>query len=159
MLNWFKRKTADRTPGAQTVKRQGDEHVKAGRYADAERCYREVSESDVQYPDALVMLGFVLREQGRTNEAREILERAVRIADASADAHYLLGSVLAADEKALALASCKRALTLNPGMVVAQQCLSRLWLDTEQFEQAEASYRREIELTPEHFGPYHMLGC
>ena len=31
-------------------------------------------------------------------------------------------------------------------------------LDTEQFEQAEASYRREIELTPEHFGPYHQLG-
>jgi len=31
-------------------------------------------------------------------------------------------------------------------------------LDTEQLEQAEASYRREIELTPQHFGPHHQLG-
>ena len=31
-------------------------------------------------------------------------------------------------------------------------------LDTGQLEQAEASYRREIELTPQHFGPYHQLG-
>jgi tetratricopeptide (TPR) repeat protein len=65
---------------------------------------------------------------------------------------------LRSDEKSLAIASCKRALALNPDMVAAQQSLSRILLDTEQFEQAEASYRREIELTPEHFGPYHQLG-
>ncbi len=58
----------------------------------------------------------------------------------------------------MAIASCKRALALNPGLLTAQQSLSRLLLDTEQFEQAEASYRREIELTPAHFGPYHQLG-
>ncbi|MGH6878881.1 MAG: tetratricopeptide repeat protein [Rhizomicrobium sp.] len=212
---------------AETVKEQGDEHVRAGRYADAERCYRQVMEADVQYPGALVMLGFVLREQGHTNDAREVLERAVNIAAEDADSHYLLGSVLEAtgprdreiahlqkaidlrpdfelarrqmvvalfksgryveakelceesmaiwpdsgelhfyqsnlyvhaDEKALAIASCQRALALNPRLIAAQQSLSRLLFDTEQFEQAEASYRREIELTPEHFGPYHMLG-
>jgi Flp pilus assembly protein TadD len=62
----------------QTVKEQGDEHLKAGRYADAERSYRQVMESDAHYPAALVNLGFVLREQGRTDEARDVLERAVR---------------------------------------------------------------------------------
>ena len=36
--------------------------------------------------------------------------------------------------------------------------LSRLLFDTEQFERAEVSYRREMELTPEHFGPRHQLG-
>jgi protein O-GlcNAc transferase len=242
MLKWIKRKIANKAPDAaipvadlvppqtrhsQTVKGQGDEHVKAGRYADAERCYRQVMGSDAQYPGAVVMLGFVLREQGRTNEAREALERAVLIAPADADSHYLLGSILEAtgprdaeishlqkavdlrpnfelarrqlivallksdrfteatvlcdegiatlpnsaelhfyrsnlylhaDEKALAIASCKRALSLNPEFIVAQQSLSRLLLDTEQFEQAEFSYRREIELTPTHFGPFHMLG-
>ena len=242
MLKWIKNKIANKAPDAaipvadlvppqtrpsQTVKGQGDEHVKAGRYADAERCYRQVMESDAHYPGAVVMLGFVLREQGRTDEAREALERAVLIAPEDADSHYLLGSVLEAtgprnleishlqkavdlrpnfelarrqlivallksgrvadatalceasiatlpnsaelhfyrgnlhvhaDEKTLAIASCRRALSLNPEFIAAQQSLSRLLLDTEQFEQAEISYRREIELTPVHFGPYHMLG-
>ena len=242
MLKWLKKKIANKaldaaipvadpvppqTRHSQTVKGQGDEHVKAGRYADAERCYRQVMESDAHYPGAVVMLGFVLREQGRANEAREALERAVLIAPEDADGHYLLGSVLEAtgprnleishlqkavdlrpnfelarrqlivallksgrvadatalceasiatlpnsaelhfyrgnlhvhaDEKTLAIASCRRALSLNPEFIAAQQSLSRLLLDTEQFEQAEISYRREIALTPVHFGPYHMLG-
>jgi len=34
---------------------------------------------------------------------------------------------------------------------------SRLLLETEQFEQAEASYRRDIELAPGHFGPHHQF--
>jgi predicted O-linked N-acetylglucosamine transferase (SPINDLY family) len=242
MLKWIKKKIADKAPDPaipnadpaspqtrqpQTAKIQGDEHVKAGRYADAERCYRQVTESDADYPGAFVMLGFVLREQGRTDEAREVLERAVGVAAEDADGHYLLGSILEATgprdaeishlqraidlrphfelarrqliialfksgrhgeatklceesmailpdsgelhfyrsnlylhtgEKALAIASCRRALSLNPGLIGAQQSLSRILFDTEQFEQAELSYRREIELTPEHFGPYHQLG-
>jgi len=242
MLNWIKTKIAAKagdaaTPvarpaspparPARTVKEQGDEHLKAGQYADAERSYRQVMESDAQYPAALINLGFVLRAQGRTPEAREVLERAVRIAAEDADSHYLLASILEttgprdaeishlqkaialrpgfevarhqlitalfkssrfaeaterceeslailpgsaelhfyrsnlylhAGEKALAIASCKGALTLNPVLLAAQQSLSRLLLDTEQLEQAEASYRREIELTPEHFAPYHQLG-
>jgi protein O-GlcNAc transferase len=231
MLNWFKKRIAEKAPDAasrpHSLKRQGDEHAKAGRYADAERCYRQVADSDTDHPGSLVMLGFVLREQGRVEEAREVLDRAVRIADADADAHYLLGSVLEASgppgagvfhlqravelrpefefarrqlivalsqsgrsaeatqlcdaslgvlpnsselhyyrsnlhllagEKTLALAACERALTLNPAFIVAQQSLSRLLLDTEQFERAEASYRREIELSPEQAGPHHQLG-
>jgi protein O-GlcNAc transferase len=242
MLKWIKRKIAANAPDAanpiadpasqhvrqpQTIKEQGDEHLKAGRYADAERIYRQVIESDADYPAALINLGFVLREQGRTDEAREVLERAVRIAAEDADSHYLLASILEttgprdaeishlqkaidlrpdfefarrqmitalfksgrfpeamklceeslatlpdsaelhlylsnlhlhADEKVLAIASCKRALTLNPVLLAARQSLSRLLVDTEQLEQAEASYRREIELTPEHFAPCYELG-
>ena len=242
MLSWIKRKVAAKAPDAataiadppsrqvhqpQTIKEQGDDFLKAGRYAEAERCYRQVMESDANYPAAVVNLGFVLREQGRMHEAREVLERAVSIAAGDADSHYLLGSILQItgpieaevshlqkaielrpdfelarqqlittlmksgrfaeatqlceesiatfpdsaelhfyrsdlhlrlDEKDPAIASCKRALALDPAMVAAQQSLSRILLDSQQFEQAEASYRREVELTPEHFGPYHQLG-
>ena len=217
----------ERTDTRMPIKKQGDEHARAARYADAERCYRQVTESDADYPGALVMLGFVLRAQGRANEARQVLEHAVSLASEDADSHYLLASVLEgagprdaeifhlqraielrpdfefarrqliaallrADrgalatrlceeslailpnsselhlyranlyertgDKASAIASCERALALNPTFIEAQQNLSRLLFDTEQFEQAEASYRREIELTPEHFGPRHQLG-
>ena len=111
MLNWFKKKIAARTSDAaattaepiprpvskpQTVKEQGDEHLKAGRYIDAERLYRQVDESGAGYPAALINLGFVLREQGRIDEARAVLERAVLLAAEDADSHYLLASVLEA---------------------------------------------------------------
>src|ERR1700689_4356857 len=242
MLKGIRRKIADKAPDAaipvadlssrqmrqpQHVKEQGDEHVKAARHADAERCYRQVAESDAHYPGALVNLGFVLREQGRTDEAREVLERAVRIAAEDADSHYLLASILEATgprdaeishlqkaihlrpdfefarrqliialsksdrlaeaaklceestailpnsgelhfyrsnlyliagEKAQAIASWKQALVLNPGLIAAQQSLSRLLFDPEQLERAEVSYRRGIELTPGMFGPSHRLG-
>ena len=239
ILNWFKGKSADKDPEAAppptppqtrpsaTIKSQGDEHAKAGSFADAERCYRQVTESDAQYPGALVMLGFVLQAQGRLEEARNVLKHAVVVAANDADAHYLLAGILQAsgprdleishlqkavelrpnfelarrqliialvkadrradatvlceqsiaalpnsaelhffrgnlhlqmDDKRGAIASYRRALAQNPQLILAQQNLSRLSLETGQLEQAEVSYRREIELTPEHFGPYHMLG-
>ena len=242
MLKWLRNKIGREASGAaipiadlvsretrpaHASKRQGDDHAKAGHYADAEHCYRQVTESDADYPGALVMLGFVLREQGRVSEAREVLEHAVRIASEDADSHYLLGSILEAagsrdseifhlrraielrpdfelarrqliaallrsdrlaeatqlceeslailpnsselhfyrsnlyervGDKASAIASCERALALNPAFIAAQRRLSRLLFDTEQFERAEVSYRREMELTPEHFGPRHQLG-
>ncbi len=241
MLQWLKRIVATKVvvaatpvaepafpqaPQPQTIKTQGDEHVKAGRFADAERCYRQVLDSDPQYPGALVMLGFVLKQQGRTGEARDVLERAVIIAAEDADSHYLLASTLEstgprdaeithlqrsvelrpdfelarrqlivtlvksdrraeatevceegiatlpnsaemhfyrsnlhllAGDKPLAIASCQRALSLNPQLIAARQSLSRLLLETGQLELAEVSYRREIELTPEHHVPYQML--
>jgi protein O-GlcNAc transferase len=181
MLKWLKRKLdAGRTDPAspltepapplgqpsQTRKKQGAEHVQAGRYADAEQCYRQVTDSDAQYPGALIMLGFVLREQGRIDEAREVLERAVIVAPQDADSHYLLASTLeATGPRDVEIQHLRRAIELRPNfelalnqLIPAQQSLSRLLLDAGQLEQAEASYRREIELTPEHFGPHHMLG-
>src|SRR5271168_3861327 len=109
MLKWIKSKVGAKAPEAatpitdnasrqvrrpRTIKEQGDEHLKAGRYTDAESFYRQVMESDAHYPAALVNLGFVLKGQGRTDEAREALERAVRIAADDADSHYLLASIL-----------------------------------------------------------------
>jgi protein O-GlcNAc transferase len=139
MLNWIKRTIAAKSPNAaspiaapdsaqvrqpQTVKQQGDEHLKAGRYADAERCYRQVMESDGHYPAALINLGFVLREQGRTGEAREVLERAVRIAAEDPDSHYLLASILeTTGPRDAEVSHLQRAIDLRPDFELARQQL------------------------------------
>jgi protein O-GlcNAc transferase len=139
MLKWITRKIADKASDAaipaadlasqqmrhpQTVKRQGDEHTKAGRYADAERCYRQVMESDADYRGAIVMLGFVLREQGCTNEAREVLERAVRIAPDDADSHYLLGSILeSTGPREAEISHLQKAVDLRPDFEFARRQL------------------------------------
>jgi protein O-GlcNAc transferase len=139
MLNWIKRKISAKAPDAataiagatseqvrpvQTVKRQGDEHLKAGRYADAERCYRQVMQSDAQYPTALINLGFVLREQGRIHEAREALERAVRVAAEDADCHYLLGSILeTTGPRDAEVSHLQKAIALRPDFELARRQL------------------------------------
>lgn len=214
MLKWFKKKTAHRARDRisadsgfasqqEHFKTQGDEYAKAARYADAEQAYRQIAESDPQYPAALIMLGFVLKEQGRSSEAREVLEHAIRVTGGDADSHYLLAGIIARSgqreaevshlQEAISLRPdfdlarkqllvalfdlerwaevaelCEEGLAAPPGstavdfyrnhLISAQRSLSQLLFDAEQFHQSEISYRREIELTPDHFGPHHQLG-
>jgi protein O-GlcNAc transferase len=165
MLRWIKRKIADKAPdGAipvadlasrqmrhpQTVKGQGDEHVKAGRYADAERCYRQVMESDADHPGVLVMLGFVLREQGRTNEAREVLERAVHIAGEDADGHYLLGSILEAtgprDEE---ISHLRKAIDLRTDFEFARRQLIIALFKSDRYAEATKLCEESIAILPD----------
>jgi protein O-GlcNAc transferase len=134
MLKWIKRaiannvkepappeaKTAPPQPTTQPLKKQGDELVRAGRYADAEQCYRQVKDSDPQYRGAVVMLGFVLRAQGRLNEARAALERAVFVAPEDPDGHYLLACVLETTGPLdLEISHLRKAVQLRPGFELA----------------------------------------
>ena len=124
-------------PQPQTVKEQGDGHLKAGRYADAERLYRQVIESDAQYPAALVNLGFVLREQNRIGEAREVLERAVRIASEDADSHYLLGSILeTTGPRDAEIRYLQNAIDLRPEFELARCQLITALFKSDRFAEA-----------------------
>jgi protein O-GlcNAc transferase len=165
MLNWIKRKIADKAPDAatpvadpasrqvshtQSIKEQGDEHLKAGRYPEAERCYRQVMESDAHISGALVNLGFVLREQGRTNEAREILERAVRIAAEDADSHYLLGSILETtgprDAEVLHL---QKAIDLRPDFELARLQLITALFKSDRIAEATQFCEESMAILPD----------
>jgi protein O-GlcNAc transferase len=165
MLKWIKRKIADKAPDAatpavdlasrqmrpsQTVKEQGDEHVKAGRYADAERCYRQVTESDGDYPGAVVMLGFVLKQQGRTNEAREVLERAVRVAPEDADGHYLLGSILeATGQRDAEISHLQRAIELRPNFELARRQLIMTLFKADRCAEATELCEQSLAILPD----------
>jgi protein O-GlcNAc transferase len=165
MLNWIKRKIADKAPDPatsvadpalrqvrtpQTVKGQGDEHLKAGRYADAERCYRQVMESDAHYPAAIVNLGYVLREQGRTNEAREVLERAVRIAAEDADSHYLLGSILeTTGPRGAEISHLQKAIDLRPDFELARRQLIAALFKSDRLAEATKLCEESIAALPD----------
>jgi predicted O-linked N-acetylglucosamine transferase (SPINDLY family) len=165
MLNWIKGKIAGKAPEAApaaadtaaptappapSAKAQGDEHLKAGRYAEAERCYRQVLDSEGQHPAALVNLGFVLREQGRIPEAREVLQRAVRVADKDADSHYLLGSVLQAtgpiDAEILHL---QKAIALRPDFEPARHQLTGALFRAGRFAEAATLCDESLKILPE----------
>jgi predicted O-linked N-acetylglucosamine transferase (SPINDLY family) len=137
MFDWIKKRIPPRDPGARDpdpsakqsgslklIKKEGDGYVRAGRYEEAERCYRVVVESDARHPGAIVGLGFVLREQGRNREARDVLERAVQIAADDADAHYLLATVLETAEPCdTEILHLKKAIQLRPDFELARRQL------------------------------------
>ncbi len=165
MLNWIKRKIAAKAPDAatpvadpvsrevsqpQTLKAQGDEHLKAGRYAEAEGCYRQVMESDAHYPGALINLGFVLREQGRTNEAREVLERAVRIAAEDADSHYLLASILeTTGPRDTEVSHLRKAIELRPDFESARLQLITALFKSDRIAEATQFCEESMAILPD----------
>ncbi len=164
MLNWIKRKIAAKMPDTvtvlphitsrqahqpQNVKEQGDVHLKAGRYADAERLYREVVESDAHYPAALINLGFVLREQRRTAEAREVLESAVRVAADDADSHYLLGSILeTTGPRDAEISHLQKAIELRPDFELARCQLVTALFKSDRFAEATKLCQEGLAILP-----------
>src|SRR5438094_6050784 len=64
-------------------------------FPEAERHYREVLRLDPAQVDAHHLLGVVLFETGRTEEALASLEQALRLNPGFAEAHYNLGRALA----------------------------------------------------------------
>ena len=165
MFNWIKGKIAGKAPREstpvagpappqvrhpQTIKQQGDEHLKAGRYVDAERCYRQVAESDANYPAALINLGFVLREQGRIDEAREVLERAVRIAAEDPDSHYLLASILeATGPRDAEISHLQKAIELRPDFELARRQLITALIKSDRSAEAAKVCDEGLAILPD----------
>jgi protein O-GlcNAc transferase len=165
MLKWIKKKIPSKAADAatenipppvlpnhrpRTVKELGDEQLKAGRYADAERFYRQVIESDVEYPAALVNLGFVLREQGRTYEAREFLERAVRIAAGDPDSHYLLSSILeSTGPRDAEISHLQKAIDLRPDFELARRQLITTLLKSGRYAEATKLCQDSLAILPD----------
>ena len=93
---------------------RGDAHLRLGELEEAARCYRLVLESDKLHRNALINLGFILKELRRFPEAVESIDLALRIAPDDADAHYLRGVLhQTGGSAAQAAAHFERAVTLR----------------------------------------------
>ncbi len=104
----------------EQAKERGDAHLKSGELGEAERCYRLVLESDPLHRNALINLGFVLKELGRFPESVEFIDRALRVASDDADAHYLRAALHQAEGNlAKAAFHLEKAVTLRPVFEIA----------------------------------------
>jgi len=78
------------------LRTQGNAFLAEEKLDEAEACFREALVHTVDDTQALVCLGYVLKEQGRLTEARITLKRAVKPANTDPqafEAHYLLGEI------------------------------------------------------------------
>ena len=96
-------------------KRQGDQLLDAGRFAEAEQCYREALALRPDYAEALDNRGIALWELGRHEEAEHSLKRALEVRPGVANTCYNLGSLQHEQGKLEdALASFDLAIKASP---------------------------------------------
>lgn len=126
---------------------------------EARRLYAGVLDVVPGHPDALHYSGLLAHQNGRTDEAIELIGQSLALSPDQADWHSNLGIVLQSggrlDE---AIASYERAIAIDPSHANAYSNLGVLLRATGRPQEAEAAYRSAIRLCPDHVDAYTNLG-
>jgi Flp pilus assembly protein TadD len=106
---------------------EGIRLLQGGDSVAAESKFREVLEVAPDDSEAFTFLGASLQHQGRSEEARDVLKRAVALDEASPDAHYNLAEVsLLLNDLAEAELHYRRSTELEPSNAIAWRRLSEV---------------------------------
>ena len=144
---------------SRDILREGIEHHRAGRIAEAEAAYRRALEQEADCADALNLLGVVLCQTGRNQQAVQYLERAVKLRPQDAACRNNLGLALqAAGAPEAAEKAFRRALALDPAYPEAHNNLGNLLLNQGRTEEAIAHYRQALTLRPAYAHAANNLG-
>jgi tetratricopeptide (TPR) repeat protein len=134
-------------------------HHAEGRFAEAERCYRQVVAAAPGWADGLNNLGSALWAQAKTDEAIDCYRRAIAADPAHALAHYNLGhAMFAGGDVPMAEQSLVRAIHLNPDFAEAHVCLGNLHLGRGDLDLAEQHYQRALQISPGNAQAHNNLG-
>ncbi|WP_206955792.1 tetratricopeptide repeat protein [Trinickia acidisoli] len=130
-----------------------------GRLADAERDYRAALDADPVHTDALHLLGVLRHQQGRHEEAAELVGRAVALRPNDAALQLNLGNAL----KALgrldgAIERFRNALTLAPEFPLAQYNLGNAYAQAGRHEDAVYAFEKSLRLQPDDASAHNNLG-
>ena len=136
----FPAKEAGLRDGAATHKKQGDEHLKSDRFADAAESYRRAVSANPDYVDACVGLGFALSEQKEYSESERYLRHALSVDRDNVDAHYILGRIAKErNDQAGAAEHFSRAVAIKPDFEFAwRELIASL------FQQGKAREARDV---------------
>lgn len=130
-----------------------------GRYAEAEAPLRSHLARHRGDVEAMRLLGVALHHQRRSEEARDVLTSALRIAPEQALLHTNLGSVLRRiGTPEACLAAFARACELDPGQPAAWYNLGKNAKALGCARIAVDPLRRAIELQPTHASAHWVLG-
>ena len=130
-----------------------------GDWVAAERVCRAVLDADADHFDALHLCGIVAARSGRTQEAADLLQRAVSVNANSANAHYHRGVALGDLQRhAEALECYDRALALKPDH--ARACNNRgvALASLQRHTEALESFEHALRLQPDYAEAYNNRG-
>ncbi len=118
---------------------------------------KDPDSSQLKYILANMYLGL-----GRVDEARGLLEEAVRLNPDHAPSHALLGKIYAQSReegmRERAVRELERAVALDEGNVDALLLLGALALDGKKYGRAERYFARAVELAPDEAKPHFFMG-
>ena len=125
-------------------------HHQAGRWAEAERGYRQALEGAPDHADGLHLLGLVLHQTRRSAEAEPLVRRAIAIDPGQATFHTHLGLILTTLGDADAGIGChRRATGLDARSADAHNNLGVALAAAGRPAEAVDSYRRAAAIRPD----------
>jgi len=129
----------------------------------AERRLREVLTRNPTFAEAALLLGTVLTDQGRTDEAASVYRNCLDHGAVSPAIEARLAVLAAADslrdgDAATAASHARVAVGADPSSAVAWNTLAVALDDLERLDEAETAYRRAAELDPRDWRALFNLG-
>ncbi|HLI11267.1 MAG TPA: tetratricopeptide repeat protein [Alphaproteobacteria bacterium] len=134
---------------AKIFQEAADLHL-GGQLDAAEARYRAILKLDPGHYDCLHLLGVIRLQQGRLEDAAEVLRQALRRRPKAAEAHYNLGLVLKDLGRSEEAVACFRnALQLDAKHVEALTALGALLGREGRLDEAVDCYRRATAIKPD----------
>lgn len=129
-----------------------------GRFDEATSILREQIKASPQNPQLYLLLGVLMRNQRKTEEARQAFEKVMELDknDVLA-ADQLVSLDVAANSFDQAHQRVNKMLQRNPQSAAAHLLEGKINLAQKQFDQAEVSLKKAIELDPNQPVPYKLL--
>ena len=132
---------------------------RTGQLAEAEEVYRRILEVAPDHPDVVHFSGVLAHQQGRSDEAIALIERSLSsspirptaTATSASSSRRWGGST----RRSPPTSRRSRSIPTTPTPTTTSACCCRA---QGQAAEAEAAYRKAIELNPEHIDAYHNLG-
>jgi protein O-GlcNAc transferase len=134
-------------------------HHQAGRWLEAEACYRQLLEVRPDHPDALHLLGVLAMQAGDHARAAELIAGAIRAYPSNPMSHFNLGVALQAQNKFdEAKQSYRNALSLNANYAEAHNNLALLLQAQGELDEAIGHYRKTLLILPDYAQAHVNLG-
>ncbi|MGA9769939.1 MAG: tetratricopeptide repeat protein [Blastocatellia bacterium] len=127
-------------------------YIRLKRWAEAIETMAELAERQPDSVDAAYLYGLSLFNAGRVTESEREVRRALRLNAGAAEAHTLLGVILASRGNANSEASevLSQAIALNPKSFDAHFYLGRVLYGVKEYTGAVKELRAAVELSPRH---------
>lgn len=125
-------------------------HHEAGRLRDAEKLYRSMLDAAPDHPDALHLLGVLLTQIGKYDDAVEHIQAALNIAgDSALFQSSLAQAYFRSGQLAEAVSTLERVVARQPDSFQAFSDLGAALQESGEMERAIQAYRRSIALKPD----------
>jgi protein O-GlcNAc transferase len=138
---------------------QGNQLLDQGRLDKAENCYRQALAVDAKFSPALINLGYVLMELGRSDEAGPWLSLALAANPKDHDATFMLGQIAAMQaDHATAVIHFEQVLRIQPGFAPASRELCLTLIGLGQTARAVEVIESAISTWPDNADLHYLRG-